>query len=77
MEQEKFKLCEVKQIKNSKGEKMQYLVIYSSYEILEKLYITEELYNQFKANENKIDINQLVFRGYDTFNKKFKLYLRK
>lgn len=84
--EEKFKICDIKKIKNSKGQYMYYILVYSSLELLDKVFITEKTYNDIlknpkfsylQENNTQLIANDIVYRSYDTFNKKFKVYIKK
>lgn len=77
MEQEKYLLCDLKFYKNAKGEIFYYILVYSSLEILEKVFISQEDFEFVVKNKNNINIQDFLFRSYDRNKKAFKVRFKR
>lgn len=73
MEEEKLLLCDCKSYQNNKGELFYYLIIYSSYEYLEKVFISKDDFDFVVKNKNNININNFLHRVFNRTKQAFVL----
>lgn len=65
MENEKLMLCDFKSYQNEKNQIFYYLVIYSSYEYLEKVFVSQQDFEFVVKNSNNIKIKDFLERSFN------------
>lgn len=65
MENEKLVLCDCKSYKNDKNQVFYYLVIYSSFEYLEKVFVTQQDFEFVVKNQQNIHIKDFLTRSFN------------
>lgn len=77
MDVEKFKICDAKTFKTSKGDILYYIVVYSSYELIERVFVTKEDYEYILSKSTSPEILQNFSRVYNRAKKAFVIkYIR-
>lgn len=77
MENEKLLLCDCKAYKNSKGECFYYLIIYSSYEYLEKVFVSKDDFEFIVKSKDNIKINDFLERSFNRNKQAFVLRFKR
>lgn len=77
MENEKFILVDTKSYQNNKGELFCYLVVYSSYEILERVFVSKDDFEFVIKNINNIKIADFLQRSYNRTKNSFVLRFKR
>ena len=77
MENEKLMLCDCKSYQNSKGQCFYYLVIYSGYEYLEKVYVSKDDFEFVIKNLNNIKIKDFLERSFKRSKQAFVLRFKR
>lgn len=77
MENEKLLLCDCKAYQNSKGDCFYYLVIYSSFEYLEKVFISKDDFEFVVKQKDNIKINDFLERSFNRNKQAFVLRFRR
>lgn len=64
MENEEFKILDLKSFENNEGNKIYYAIVYSSYEILERVYLSLENYTYLLNHIKDTDASKVFRRRY-------------
>lgn len=77
MDNEKFVFCELKNYKTKDGQERYYMNIYSSFERLERVFLTKPQLEKIVSliQEKRLDINKIVKRTYNRYSQSFVLTL--
>lgn len=65
MDNEKFQIVDAKAFTTDKGDTLYYINVYSSFEILEKVFLKKSDYEYVLANNASTDITEHLHRVYN------------
>lgn len=77
MENEKLILCDCKAYQNKNGDCFYYLVIYSSFEYIEKVFISKDDFEYIIKNQNNIKISDFLERSFNRNKQSFVLRFKR
>lgn len=77
MENEKLILCDCKSYQNNRNEVFYYLVIYSSYEYIEKVFISQADFEFVVKNQQNIKIKDFLERSFNRNKQAFVLRFKR
>lgn len=77
MENEHLVLCDLKSFTNNQGVNFYYMVIYSGYEYIERVYISKDDFEFIAKNLSNIKISNFLTRTYNKRKNSFVLRFRR